>query len=164
MVNAQVRKEAIVVAAGEDRFLHEKWTTPAPCKLSGKDTNGAIAVFGGVHRGPGGGIPLHVHRDQDECWYILEGEYLIQVGDRKIHAKPGDFVVGPRGVPHSPCRLTAGSNLTVFQPAGMMEEFFQLGAELRQKGERGAVWPPSEQVAEYWRKHGLEIVGPPVEP
>src|SRR5690349_12712155 len=107
VANAQVRKEAIVVTAGEDRFLQEKWTTPAPCKLSGRDTNGAMAVFGGVRRGPGGRIPLHIHHDQDECWYILEGEYVIQVGDRKIHAKAGDFVFGPRGVPHSPLRITA---------------------------------------------------------
>ena len=108
-----------------------------------------------------GGIPLHIHHDQDECWYILKGEYLIHVGDRRIHAKAGDFVFGPRGVPHSPYRLTTGLNLTMFQPAGTMEESFQLGTEFHAVR---SVWPPGERVAVFWRKHGMEIVGPPVEP
>ena len=163
--NAQAQKDAIVVPAGEDHLLLEKWSasTINPCKLSDRDTNGAMAVFGGERGGPYTGIPLHVHHDQDEWWYIAEGEYVIQVGDRKIHAKAGDFVFGPRGVPHSPRRLTAGANLTVFQPAGTMEEFFHSSAEMRRKGER-ATCPPNEGMAELWRKHGMEIVGPPVEP
>lgn len=117
---AQSSKEAVFVAAGEDRF-HDAAMLPH-CKLSAKDTNGAMCVFGsprsnGSHRGAA--VPLHVHHDQDEFWYVGEGEVLFQVGDRKMRAQTGDAVFGPRRVPHSLRYMSEGGSLiSVLQPAG----------------------------------------------
>ncbi len=44
---------------------------------------------------------LHVHRVQEETFYVVEGECEWQVGDRKIRAKPGTFLFLPPGVPHN---------------------------------------------------------------
>jgi quercetin dioxygenase-like cupin family protein len=43
---------------------------------------------------------LHVHRTQEETFYVLEGECEWQVGDELIHAKPGAYLFLPPGVPH----------------------------------------------------------------
>ena len=104
------------------------------------------------------GVPLHVHHHQDEWWYILTGEYLFQIGDRRIRAKVGDAVFAPRGVPHSPLRLSqSSSNITLFQPAGTMEEFFHEVAKLRPGTGQGVA---VESMGELFRAHGMEIVGP----
>jgi mannose-6-phosphate isomerase-like protein (cupin superfamily) len=154
-------KSPIFVAGGEDRF-HDPMMFPR-CKLSGRDTNGAICVLGGdqdnLFRAA---VPLHVHHDQDEFWFIVEGEYLFQVGDQKIWAKTGDAVFGPRGVPHSPRQMSErGSLVSILQPAGTIEDFFR---ELGQLRHTEGGMPQDERLANVFRKHGMEIVGPIVEP
>jgi quercetin dioxygenase-like cupin family protein len=44
---------------------------------------------------------LHVHRVQEETFYVLEGECQWQVGDQTIRATPGTYVFIPPGVPHN---------------------------------------------------------------
>jgi mannose-6-phosphate isomerase-like protein (cupin superfamily) len=45
--------------------------------------------------------PLHVHLDEDEAWYVLEGNLRFRLGDREVEADPGTAVFGPKGVPHT---------------------------------------------------------------
>jgi quercetin 2,3-dioxygenase len=155
----QTGPPGVLIPAEEDRG--GTGPTIARCKLSGKDTNGALAIFGGEVKGAGG-VPLHVHLAQDEWWYVLEGEHLFQVGDRKFHARAGDAVFGPRGVPHSPRQLTErGAVLTAFQPAGTMEAFFHELMAAAQKDAR--LRPPPATMAAIFEAHGMKIVGPMVE-
>jgi len=44
---------------------------------------------------------LHVHRVQEETFYVLEGECEWQIGDQRIRATPGTYVFIPPGVPHN---------------------------------------------------------------
>ena len=44
---------------------------------------------------------LHVHRIQEETFYVLEGECDWQVGERRIRATPGTYLFIPPGVPHN---------------------------------------------------------------
>ncbi len=44
---------------------------------------------------------LHVHRVQEETFYVLEGECQWQIGDQKIRATPGAYVHIPPGTPHN---------------------------------------------------------------
>jgi quercetin dioxygenase-like cupin family protein len=64
--------------------------------------------------------PLHVHHRDDEGFWILEGEVTFEVGDETIEASAGDYVFGPRDIPH---RFTVGDRgcrmLFILVPAGI---------------------------------------------
>ena len=76
--------------------------------------------------------PLHVHKNEDELWYVLEGQHIIQVGDDEFHVDPGEIAFGPRGVPHSQRRVVprTGRFLVLLSPPGFDGFFRELsGAE-----------------------------------
>jgi mannose-6-phosphate isomerase-like protein (cupin superfamily) len=80
-------RKGILVPAGKDRFSERErmiWgLIPLATKLSAKDTGGALFVF--EHRNMGkGGPPRHVHHDQDEWFYVVKGEFAVEVGDEKF--------------------------------------------------------------------------------
>jgi mannose-6-phosphate isomerase-like protein (cupin superfamily) len=45
--------------------------------------------------------PRHLHRRDDEAWYVLEGTLRIQVGEREVEAPAGSAVFVPRGTAHT---------------------------------------------------------------
>ena len=45
--------------------------------------------------------PLHLHRKDDEAWYILEGTLRVRVGNEEVEARAGSGVLVPRGTPHT---------------------------------------------------------------
>ena len=150
--------EGFNVGAGKDRFdkpitLFEGDTFFT--KVSTKDTDGDMYVFESTRIKKGGPF-LHYHYEQDEWWYILEGEFLFKVGDKTYETKAGDSVFGPRGVPHAFAKTNEGNArlLMIFQPAGKMEELFQAISE-------GKLTKMTEEEQTAFRKaHGLERVGP----
>ena len=59
-------------------------------------------------RDPGGGhdppryiAPLHVHHEDDEAWYVVEGSLTVRVGDDDVEVPTGGAVLVPRGTPHT---------------------------------------------------------------
>jgi hypothetical protein len=80
---------------------------------------------------------------------------LVQIGDRKFVAKPGEVYFGPRGVPHSHRRLTPSMGIGGYMRAGTMEEFFQKVAERRRQD-------PKAALDDLFSAHGMTIVGPSV--
>jgi mannose-6-phosphate isomerase-like protein (cupin superfamily) len=52
--------------------------------------------------------PLHLHRHDDEAWYVLEGTLRVRVGDDEVEARPGAAVLVPRGKPHTYCNAGPG--------------------------------------------------------
>ncbi|GAB3022297.1 cupin domain-containing protein [Spirosoma pulveris] len=147
-----------IVKAGDARFgVHTPYrgVNVNDIKISGRDTNGQLAVFEyiGVQKvGP----VLHIHHDQDELFSIIEGDYLFQVGDEKFTVKAGDTVFAPRGIPHTWLQLSErGKQVYMVQPAGQLEDFFLRLTEL--KG------PPTEELIQKMHKaHGMTVVGPPL--
>lgn len=101
-------------------------------KVSGASTGGMLTVIEEVDPLD---TPLHTHSNEDELWYILEGEHEFQVGDEKISAGPGDIVFGPRGIPHAQRRVVPrkGRFLEVFTPGGF-DGFFREIAEAERAG------------------------------
>jgi len=124
-------------------------------KISTKDTDGDMYAFEST-RVKKGGTTLHYHYEQDEWWYILEGDFLFKVGDKMFNAKTGDSVFGPRGVPHAFAKINDGDAkmLIVFQPAGKMEAFFKAVSE----GEMSKM--TQEGQDDFRKMHGFERVGP----
>lgn len=148
------------VDAGKDRFGSK--ITPFDgdsffTKVSSKDTDGDLYVFE-TTRLEEGGPALHYHYDQDEMWYVLEGEFLIKIGDKTYEAKAGDTVFGPRRVPHCFAKVgkAPGKLLMIFQPAGKMEECF---AKLSAGVTKGMT---PEQRDDFRKEHGFERVGGPI--
>src|SRR5258708_24064525 len=45
--------------------------------------------------------PLHLHRDDDEAWYVLEGSLCVLVGQDEIEVRAGSGVFVPHGTPHT---------------------------------------------------------------
>jgi mannose-6-phosphate isomerase-like protein (cupin superfamily) len=45
--------------------------------------------------------PLHVHHDDDEAWYVLDGRLRVRVGDDEHDVPAGAAVMAPRGLPHT---------------------------------------------------------------
>jgi quercetin dioxygenase-like cupin family protein len=80
---------------------------------------------------PGGGPPPHTHRDEDETFYIVEGECTFRLGDDTVVAGAGDFVNVPRGTVH--CFRNDGADpvrmILTFTPSGI-EKFFEETLEL----------------------------------
>ncbi len=44
---------------------------------------------------------LHLHRDDDEAWYVLDGRLGFRVGDEEREVASGEAILVPRGTPHS---------------------------------------------------------------
>jgi uncharacterized cupin superfamily protein len=65
-------------------FLLVEWTDP------GGDTSPERPI-----------APYHVHRADDECWYVLDGRLGFRLGDEEVEAGPGDAVFVPAGTPHA---------------------------------------------------------------
>lgn len=125
-------------------------------KVSGKDTDGDLAIFEQTGLSQGRGTPLHIHPFQDEIFYILEGEYYFQVGDEKYGLKAGDSIFLPRNVPHAWTQVSEKSRTTVtFQPAGKLEEFFVKMSSLEKE-------PTPKEIAQIFADHDMKVVGPPL--
>jgi quercetin dioxygenase-like cupin family protein len=101
----------------------------------------------------GAGPPLHLHRDADEAFYVLDGDYAFQCGDVDVEAGPGCFVVLPHGVPH---RYRAGPDggrvLMLFVPGGAEAYFRDVALAMADE----ATTP--ELLAELARHHGIELL------
>ena len=98
-------------------------------KATGADTGGAIAVLEATGA-PGERANPHIHHDNDEFFYVLEGRIRFEVGGQTVEAAAGAFVFVPRGTVH--VARTVGSEpsrvLAAFVPAGPerdMEAFAQ---------------------------------------
>lgn len=131
-------------------------------KASAEDTNAGFTLIEQV--APAGfGPPLHVHRLDDEAFYVLDGEIEVVCGDSRWGVGPGGFVLLPRGVPHgfsvgrdAPVRL-----LQVTTPAQFERFAREMGepaprAELPPQGQ-----PHFEEMARLAAKYGYDMAASP---
>jgi quercetin dioxygenase-like cupin family protein len=104
-----------------------------------------------------GGPPRHVHHDQDEWFYVLEGTYSLEVGDDRYVLNPGDSIFAPRRVPHVWAHTSAGEGrlIIAFQPAGGMESFLNTLA-------RAGDAPTPDALRPLFAAHGMTMTGPPL--
>lgn len=109
---------SVPAPGGEARWWGEGL---AVIKATGADTRGQIAIIE-VTEPPGAVAPRHVHHQEDEGFWVLEGEVTFVVGGTTFVATAGDYAFGPRDVPHSyrvgphGCRM-----LFIVTPAGFEE-------------------------------------------
>ncbi len=153
------------VGAGKDRFnegfSHEG--TKVDCKVSGKDTGGALCVLEVNNTG----WARHINRDQDEWIYVIDGEVELELGKKRFHLGRHESMFIPRNVEHAwggvPARI-----INTYQPAGRMEEFFQAlakykGLPTREQTIRKTY--TAEQInglKQIFADHGMIVTGPPL--
>jgi mannose-6-phosphate isomerase-like protein (cupin superfamily) len=127
-------------------------------KFSGADTGNQLAVLE-LPTAPDRGPPLHVHRIEDEWFYVLEGEHEFQVANDRFHVAPGDSIFAPRLIPHSWRNVSAGPGkmLCIATPAGRLEAFFEELSVLTSSD-------PANVSAKkaLFEKYDMEMVGPPL--
>lgn len=144
------------VAAGADRFGEHRslGISTIDRKVSAKDSDSGLFIIEQTNRDKGG-PPRHLHHEQDEWFYVIDGQFIVEVGEERFKLNPGDSLLAPRRVPHTWAFIggTLGRLLISFVPAGTMEAFFD---EVTQ----AHAMPPED--ARLWRAHGMELVGPPL--
>jgi quercetin dioxygenase-like cupin family protein len=129
---------------------------PVTFKVRGIETRGALTVLEtevAANQGP----PFHVHANEDETLYVLEGSFRFRLGDELRKAPVGSFVYVPRGLPH--CFQNVGEStgrmLVTFSPAGM-ERFFERFAEIVPGSD------PAEAFKTAGADAGMSVLGPPL--
>src|SRR5688500_18468646 len=81
--------------------------TRVAVRISYQDGSDRISVL--EHQAPhGDSPPLHVHRNEDEVFHLLEGEVAFRVGDKQLQGNAGDTFLVPKGIPHTYRVLSAG--------------------------------------------------------
>ena len=135
-------------------------------KVGSDDTAGQYGLIEIVV--PAGiGSPWHVHPEEDEWFYVLEGELTVWVADTQLSLTAGSFAFGPKGVPHTFYAAEGGARALVgFAP-------MQFEGFLREAGEPAPerVLPPPldghpdmARLIAIARQNGFEILGPPGPP
>jgi quercetin dioxygenase-like cupin family protein len=132
-------------------------------KADGAGTGGRMMLT--EQRAPlGSGSPLHVHHNEDEWFYVLDGELTIWVGGQTVIAPAGSFVFGPRDVPHTFIVSSAEARfLLVTQGAGFEGFIRTLGTAtaVAEIPPAPSAPPDMAPVLQAAADHGLEILGPP---
>ncbi len=146
---------ALLVPGGEDRFGKFKTLgiSTIAVKVSREESVDLLMVE--ITLEQKGGPAKHLHYAQDEWFYVIEGDFLIEAGDQRFRMKPGDSLFVKRKVPHVWANVGNGrlKFLASVSPAGKLEAFFENASKYN-------VLPAADQ--EMWRPYDLEWVGPPL--
>ncbi len=128
-------------------------------KAQGEETGGAYSLLEVLITGEG--PPQHIHKVEDEAFYVLEGEVNVKRGDETIRAPAGAFIMIPRGTVHTfwNTGATPAKMLVIFSPPGGFEGYFIETGEEDKEPDPTAYIEKATAVSE---KYNLEIVGPPL--
>jgi len=132
--------------------------SPTVMHATGASTGGHFLLLEALSMPPGLASPYHVHHNEDEAFYVLEGTLAILCGDTWHMAGPGSWVYGPREIPHgfrvmgtSPARM-----LLQCAPAGF-ERFVR---ELSLAVDAVPSPPDMALLVAAAAKYGIDILGP----
>ena len=99
----------------------------------------------------------HVHPEMEEAFYVLEGEFMIRLGDDSIRAPAGSFMLVPRGTVHtfSNPGTTPSKFLLIVSPGGFESYFEELAPLVAHHG-----YPPPEAMKGLAEKYNFQVVEP----
>ena len=153
-----VNNESIMLPPGEGKTVSfsGNWVT-----LIHGHPGGAYSVVEWVSESGIPGPPLHIHRTTDEAFYVLEGTFGFQAGERTFEGTAGAFVFVPRGLDHAYWNVgtTPAKMLVTISPPGFERYFEELaeGLEAAANDEQAAMGVRKALS----QKHDIEVVGPP---
>ena len=160
--NTSIAQTLQPVAVAKDEGEARWWLGMlAVIKATAADTGGQMAIVE-VTNPPGFAAPLHVHHWEDEAFWLLEGDATFEVGGTTIEAHAGDYLFGPRDIPH---RYTVGSAgcrmLFILTPGG----FEGLVIAMSEPAASRTLPPPSdeepdlERIKAIAKAYGNELLG-----
>lgn len=130
-------------------------------KATAAETGGAFILM--EDRMKGGKVtPLHLHPDEDEAIYVLEGELLVDVEGEQHRVGRGGFFFAPRGVAHAFMVTSQTAHVLALQTPGTGESFYRDAGEpvsSAADASRPPDWDRLREVAE--RSRCIELLGPP---
>ncbi len=122
-MNPNVASSAFRSAPGEGQML----VPGAQLRVSSAQTGATLEV---LELSGYGSPPPHVHRDHEECFYIIEGVFTFTLGTEELEAPAGSIVFVPRGTRHA-FKHSEGARALVFViPFGLEGFFRELGEGL----------------------------------
>jgi quercetin dioxygenase-like cupin family protein len=144
------------VLSHQDRTgeMHSVGYSTPTYKVLTQDTHGDLFIIEHANHQKGG-PPRHLHLYQDEWFYVLEGNFIAEIGDKRLTLHPGDSVLAPRNIPHAWAYVGEGTGklLISFTPAGKIEAFFNLVTKTQA--------PPPQNKA-LFAAHDMVLLGPPL--
>lgn len=133
-------------------------------KATSEQTNGAFVLFEEQSQ-RGKATPLHLHPNEDETFYVLEGEVRVHIDGIEHVGAPGSFVAIPRGVPHAFTVTSATARvLTMLIPGSpAAEAFFRDAGEPAPERKLPPPGPPDiERIQVAAERHrSVKLLGPP---
>lgn len=152
------------IVAGKELFWFNN--TLVAIRVSSADGEDGICVV--EHRMPhGDSPPLHVHRNEDEVFHILEGRLRFQIDGHERVAAAGETVIAPKGLPHTFRVESAEGARTLTVTRG--SDFETVLRQASRPAEAADLPPPAhpapEMIAALTRicaENGIDIVGPPL--
>jgi len=133
-------------------------------KVTAEQTGGAYSLFEVVTQ-PGGSPSPHVQHQEDECFYVLEGEFEFLNNDVVVGASAGSLVYVPRGNLHTYKNVGSepGRMLASQTPGGLHERFFEELGEEAQDSTIPPVMegpPDIERIVAIAARYGIEVLPP----
>jgi quercetin dioxygenase-like cupin family protein len=117
-----------------------------------------------MHAPAGDQPPLHVHEQEDEGFYVLEGSLTLWVGDADpVRLVPGEFALAPHGIPHT---YRVGDSRGLFLVTSTPGTFVSFLREAGRPATRPELPtldgpPDTERLARVAGDHGITLLGPP---
>jgi mannose-6-phosphate isomerase-like protein (cupin superfamily) len=133
-------------------------------KVTAESTGGAFGLIE-VRLAAGFSPPLHIHHQEDESFWILEGQLTFVCDGQTYQAGPGSFIYLPRHLPHT-FRVDEGPAraLELVQPGGH-ERFYMEGGRVALDDAIPAFDPRDlDRVRALYPTYHLEEAGPPLQP
>ena len=117
----------------------------------------------------GFGPPLHVHREEDELMYVIDGRVRLEFGDETVYATTGSVVSLPCGIPHTfQVESDTARMLTIAAGRSTAPSFDRFVATLGVPTDDAVLPEPVAidpgRVAAVCADHGMEVLGPPPAP
>ena len=138
--------------------VFQVFTNTMTIKVAGAENRRALAMF--VDEAPPNtGVPMHIHRDQEETVFVLKGRYKISVGGQIREVRTGDGAYLPANVPHAYKNIgdDVGQLLFTIWPSGLEDLFEEISKSDLQ------IADGLSAVNRISTKHQTEFIGPPLD-
>ncbi len=126
-------------------------------KATDADTGGAYALQHMTVAPDFPWIPAHIHHNEDEAFYVLDGECSVRIGEQAHTLGPGTFALLPRGIAHTFANFgTTPAQVLVISSPGNVIHYFAEAAALTNAASGGR--PDMAQLAALAARYGIEFV------